>query len=585
MSGTLIGFRGIEIPLPWSEGILKLATRMQDAHGWQVGVYDLVHAYRAIDKLETATGPIVMICHSAGASAAISVARHFGKRIDLAIAVDSWLPGLELPASVERVISVKAATGGRFHVKGANVTDRLEIPGTTHTTVDDAEQLHELVEAELLALARPAHDARPFYMGQFNPLKDRQVVDYAGWFDVPEAHLRAVIEIEAAGRGSETSGALRHLFEPHVIWRNLQTGANLQVRDLLKQHGHAYPDWRPGAYPDNPYPRTDEVVALIAKHHPAGLPAAIELTARACSWGLGQVLGENAELCGYASATDMVMHFRQSEANQLEGMLGFIKGAGLLDALRNGQWTKFALGYNGPKQGIHNYDGRLKAAAARWQAKIDARQPGEIIREPIPEKNPDKQVWDRDGSTVPVPTPAERPELPPDAQKPVPAPQTPHPLPDAPVPEMGDLDAVLARAYPDVDGHIRRLVGMAAYAMAHELRRLPQGSFNFNAPKEVSMSKASLSGGKPLIKSGTFLGIIGAVFTQLVPGGELLVDLIANPPNVDTVVVPGGDPSFRDAIEMMVNGARELITGGFLAWSIYRTWRREEPITGVVKAR
>src|SRR5207342_3941345 len=66
------------------------------------------------------------------------------------------------------------------------------------------------------------------------------------------------------------------------------------------------------------------------------------------SWGLGQVLGSNFEVGGFASVEDMVDKMVQSERHQLLGMFRFIDGNNLGRHLKNRDWLKFALGYNGP---------------------------------------------------------------------------------------------------------------------------------------------------------------------------------------------------------------------------------------------
>ena len=55
-----------------------------------------------------------------------------------------------------------------------------------------------------------------------------------------------------------------------------------------------------------------------------------------------------------------------SEAAQLEGMVNFIKNAGLDDELRRHDWRGFARGYNGPSYAKHDYHGRLARSYAKW---------------------------------------------------------------------------------------------------------------------------------------------------------------------------------------------------------------------------
>jgi hypothetical protein len=69
----------------------------------------------------------------------------------------------------------------------------------------------------------------------------------------------------------------------------------------------------------------------------------------------------------------MVVSFAESEANQLEGMINFIKSAKLDDELRAKNWAGFARGYNGSGYRANQYDTRLAKAYAFWQKKPDTK--------------------------------------------------------------------------------------------------------------------------------------------------------------------------------------------------------------------
>jgi hypothetical protein len=67
----------------------------------------------------------------------------------------------------------------------------------------------------------------------------------------------------------------------------------------------------------------------------------------ACSWGLGQVLGENATALGYANVESMVTEMIQSEAKQLQAVVAFLRHNNLVEPLRNKRWDEFSSIYNG----------------------------------------------------------------------------------------------------------------------------------------------------------------------------------------------------------------------------------------------
>ena len=170
---------------------------------------------------------------------------------------------------------------------------------------------------------------------------------------VGEDEIHAVIDVETAGGGIDSKGRLKMLFEPHIFYRHL-SGAK---RDRAVAEGLAYPKWK-RSYPKDSYPRLKKAMAI---DETAALKSA--------SWGLGQILGQNHKLAGYATPQAMVTDFVEGEAQQLRGMVMFIKNTGLADKLHNHDWAGFARGYNGAGYAANKYDKKLAAAYAKW-AKI-----------------------------------------------------------------------------------------------------------------------------------------------------------------------------------------------------------------------
>ncbi|MGR3821632.1 MAG: N-acetylmuramidase domain-containing protein [Salipiger marinus] len=125
----------------------------------------------------------------------------------------------------------------------------------------------------------------------------------------------------------------------------------------------AYPKWG-----ERPYPvSADARYALFARMAAIDERAAI----RSCSWGLPQMMGFNASLCGYDTGRAMVEDFAQDEEHQLDAMVTFIVAAGLDDELRRHDWRGFARGYNGPGYATHGYHTRLADRFRWWQGKPD----------------------------------------------------------------------------------------------------------------------------------------------------------------------------------------------------------------------
>lgn len=73
-------------------------------------------------------------------------------------------------------------------------------------------------------------------------------------------------------------------------------------------------------------------------------------------WGMFQIGGFNWKKCGAADIDDFVERMSRSEREQLELFANFIENSGLTRYLKNKDWARFALRYNGPgyrKRGYH----------------------------------------------------------------------------------------------------------------------------------------------------------------------------------------------------------------------------------------
>jgi hypothetical protein len=195
-------------------------------------------------------------------------------------------------------------------------------------------------------------EAKPFYIGTGAKLSSADFARLAAAHGIEEAKIRAVNEVEAAGSGFYASGAVKCLYEPHIAWK-MTSG---KVRDALAAEGLAYANWKAGAYPSTSFARIDRCTQI----------AGAEIAALSTSWGLGQIMGFNHEACGFDSAVAMVKDFAEGEANQLEGMIRFIKAnPAMFAALQRGDWAGFAYRYNGSGYAANKYDTKLAAAYAR----------------------------------------------------------------------------------------------------------------------------------------------------------------------------------------------------------------------------
>lgn len=189
------------------------------------------------------------------------------------------------------------------------------------------------------------------FRGAAKRLDDIDLPKLGARIGVGEDEIHAFLDVETRGHGFDDLGRPIILFEPHVFYRNLGgTKLNQAVRA-----GLAYRNWGAKPYPKDSYPR---LKAACAIDETAAL--------KACSWGLGQVLGENCEAAGFMTVQDMVEAMMADEENQLEAAVNFIEFHHLDDELRRHDWAGFAKGYNGASYKKNHYDVKLADSFRKW---------------------------------------------------------------------------------------------------------------------------------------------------------------------------------------------------------------------------
>lgn len=241
------------------------------------------------------------------------------------------------------------------------------------------------------------------FIGPARPLGTEDVRIIAGYLGCHIAAVRAVLAVEAAGKGFSPDKRPIILNEPHVFYRELGPGPK---RDTAVRRGLAYAKWG-----TKPYPRTQP-----ARYAWLGDAMEIDETAalKSCSFGMGQVMGFNHQACGFNTVQDFVRAMTVSEGAQLYAMARFIVTNDLQLALRKLDWTAFARGYNGSAYAKNGYHTKLAAAYAK---------------RPASEKvTPPPSSMDQLNSLIAI-SPVSSP-LPPPALPPVVVPPKPEPAPD-----------------------------------------------------------------------------------------------------------------------------------------------------------
>lgn len=156
---------------------------------------------------------------------------------------------------------------------------------------------------------------------------------------VPLANVIAVFNVESRGSGFGPDGRLTVLYEPHVAYKYAKRPKEAQAEapDLF------YPRWidpktvrktMPHAYRTSQEERWD----MIARAAKIDFDAAV----RAVSWGRFQVMGYWAEKLDFTDPMHMIEHMYEGEANHLDVFFRYCAMAGLMTALKRGDWWAFS---------------------------------------------------------------------------------------------------------------------------------------------------------------------------------------------------------------------------------------------------
>lgn len=191
-------------------------------------------------------------------------------------------------------------------------------------------------------------------MPNTQPITNADIAQLAANNGLEYAALKAVITVESSGKGFDpATGKIMIQFEPHwfrKIAKNPDEGGGQRTwarNGVEKQAGEwaAFND----AFSINP-------------------DAAMQST----SIGLMQVMGFHYKKVGFATVGAMWDHGKESEANQADLGIRFIKAPTnekMYNALKNKDWATFAFYYNGAQYKKFSYDTRLADAYKKALAK------------------------------------------------------------------------------------------------------------------------------------------------------------------------------------------------------------------------
>ena len=186
----------------------------------------------------------------------------------------------------------------------------------------------------------------------------------AGLIGCDIAAIKAVYEVEAAGRGYLPDGRVKILFEGHRFWKTLTKFGISQTKltEVAKQFPNVlYRKWDRRQYKKKSEEEWDRMSQAYLVCDAVGVPRSTAFSS--ASYGSFQIMGENFKACGYTDAQSMLAAYNNGgEAEQLNSFIRFVKANKLDDELRDKRWADFARGYNGTGYRENKYDTKLNNA-------------------------------------------------------------------------------------------------------------------------------------------------------------------------------------------------------------------------------
>jgi hypothetical protein len=192
------------------------------------------------------------------------------------------------------------------------------------------------------------------FSGTGLPLSPEGLAAVTDKLGVYAAEIWAVLTVETRGCGFLADRRPLILFERHVF-RKETRGKFDKVAPEVSQP-------TPGGYDSRAGGEYKRLGRAIQLDRTAAL--------RSASWGIGQVMGFNAQGAGYPDVETFVAAMCESENAQLAAMAGEIVSNRLDGALRSHDWPSFARGYNGSQYARNQYDTRLMAAYHKFAMGI-----------------------------------------------------------------------------------------------------------------------------------------------------------------------------------------------------------------------
>ncbi|MDE5970680.1 MAG: N-acetylmuramidase family protein [Muribaculaceae bacterium] len=175
------------------------------------------------------------------------------------------------------------------------------------------------------------------------------------------AVIKAVIEVEAGHShcGIIAPGIPLVVFQRSVFLKKAEKN-RADLKRAKKEFSELF-----STTPNRSLSRNLRHYNLLKQAMDVDYNAAIEST----FWGMFQIGGFNWKRCGASSPEEFAFRMSLSEKEQLRYFTKFIQRGDMLQSLRDKNWERFAVVYNGPAFRRHSYHVRL--AEAYKKHKLD----------------------------------------------------------------------------------------------------------------------------------------------------------------------------------------------------------------------
>ena len=247
-------------------------------------------------------------------------------------------------------MAIMAGTGNASSCAG-DASPRPGVPGTIRE--EHIPPLHERWIDEPLPWEIPEWLRNPY-----NGLTEADYRAVADELGVEVAAIKAVVDVETGQRHEGFYEPGKPLINFDLsIYRRVAPRHDVSLVKARKAEPSVFarPDTRRhGSYQHAQQARLDAACRLDSA-------SALEST----FWGMFQIGGFNWHRCGVADVQEFVRLMSRSERDQLELFARFISHDGMVDAIRDRNWLRFALKYNGPRARARGYHTRLAAAYRR----------------------------------------------------------------------------------------------------------------------------------------------------------------------------------------------------------------------------